>query len=398
MDFRFSEKEENLRKEIRRFVKENLPPDHFLHLYSEEHDDEDWELSMSISKKLAARKWLTISWPPEYGGLGATAMERLVFMEEAGYWGIPGTKMGVSGTVWVGPTLMLLGTEEQKAKYLPPIAAGDPDGVWCTGYSEPDSGSDLASLQTSAVRDGDDYIVNGQKVWTSAAHRARWLWLACRTEQNVQKKHHGLSIIIVDMKSEGVTVRPIKNYYGFHFFNEIVLRDVRVPVKNLVGVENNGWRHLMQALNFERGSAVFDSGAARRIRDELLQYAKATGQIRKPAIRRSFADLSLDIASARILAYEAVWKISRGEAATYEASRDKANMDVLFHKLSEVGMEILGGFSMMDPLYKGSKWTKLRGMIEHVYYSSPGKATAAGSTFTQRNISGQFGLGLPRSY
>jgi len=330
--------------------------------------------------------------------MAASPMDRLVFGEESGYWGIPGTKMGVSGTVWVGPTLMLLGTEAQKKKYLPLIASGDPDGVWCTGYSAPDSGSDLASLQTSAVRKGNEYIINGQKVWTSAAHRARWLWLACRTNQETEKKHHGLSIIIVDMRSDGVTVRPIKNYYGFHFFNEIFLRDVRVPVENLVGVENNGWKHLMQALNFERGSAVFDSGLARRIRDELLYHARNSGLYGKPEIRRKIADLSVDIEAAKILAYEAVWKISRGEMVTYEASRDKANMDVLFHKLAAVGKEVLGGYSMMDPLDKASRWTKLKGIVEHIYYTTPGKATAAGSTFTQKNIAGQFGLGLPRSY
>lgn len=398
MEFQFSEKENRFRKEIRKFVKDNLPSNDFEHMYAEEHDDESWAFAMSISKKLAGKRWLTLSWPREYGGLDASPMEKLIFGEESGYWGIPGIKMGVSGTVWVGPTLMLLGTDAQKKKYLPPIAAGDPDGVWCTGYSEPDSGSDLASLQTRAEKRGDAYVINGQKVWTSAAHRARWLWLACRTNQHVEKKHHGLSIIIVDMKSEGVTVRPIKNYYGFHFFNEIFLKDVRVPVENLVGVENNGWKHLMQALNFERGSAVYDSGLARRMRDELVHYAKATDQWRKPEIREKMADLSVDIEAARALAYEAVWKISRGEAVTYEASRDKANMDGLFHKLARVGMEILGAYGMMDPVDKQSKWTKLKGMIEHIYYTTPGKATAAGSTFTQKNIAGQFGLGLPRSY
>ncbi len=398
MDFQFSEKENRFRKEIREFVKENIPANRFEHMYAEEHDDESWAFAMSISRKLAERKWLTLSWPREYGGLDASPMEKLIFGEESGYWGIPGIKMGVSGTVWVGPTLMLLGTDAQKKKYLPLIAAGEPDGVWCTGYSEPDSGSDLASLQTRAERKGDDYIINGQKVWTSAAHRARWLWLACRTNQNVEKKHHGLSIVIVDMKSPGITVRPIKNYYGFHFFNEIFLRDVRVPVENLVGEENNGWRHLMQALTFERGSAVYDSGLARRMRDELVHYAKETGQLSKPEVRRNIADLTVDIEAARALAFEAAWKISRGETVIYEASRDKATMDDLFHKLARVGMEILGAYGMMDPLDKESKWTKLKGMIEHIYYTTPGKATAAGSTFTQKNIAGQFGLGLPRSY
>ena len=142
---------------------------------------------MSIAKKLAEKKWLTLTWPKEYGGLAASPMERLTFAEESGYWGIPGYKMGVSGTGWVGPTLMLLGTEEQKKTYLPLIASGDPDGVWCTGYSEPDAGSDFASLQTSAERVGDEYIINGQKVWNSAGHRARYCWLACRTDPNAKR-------------------------------------------------------------------------------------------------------------------------------------------------------------------------------------------------------------------
>ena len=398
MEFKFGEKEENFRKEIREFVKDNFPPGYFSHLYTEEHDDEDWEFSMSISKKLAERRWLTISWPREYGGLGASPLQQLIFREEVGYWRIPGTQMGIGGTAWVGPSLMLFGTEEQRKKYLPPIAAGEPDGVWCTGYSEPDSGSDLASLQTRADKNGDEYIVNGQKVWTSAAHRARWLWIACRTNTNVEKKHHGLSLLIVDMKSEGVTVRPIKNYFGFHLFNEIFLKDVRVPVNNLVGVENNGWRHLMQALAFERGGAVGDCGLAKRILDELIYYAKETDLIRKPEIRHKLADVATDIESAKMLAYEAGWKISKGITVIYEPSRDKANMDELLQKLSQIGMEIMGGFGQLDPLYKDSKWTRLQGMIEHLYHSCPGKATAADSTFTQRNIAGQFGLQLPRSY
>jgi len=367
-------------------------------MYSEEHDDESWSFALSVSKKLAEEKWLTLSWPREYGGLDGTPVEKLIFGEECGYWGIPGHKMGVSGTVWVGPTLMLLGTDKQKRTYLPQIASGDADGVWCTGYSEPDSGSDLASLQTRADRDGDEYVINGQKVWTSAAHRARWLWLACRTDQNAEKKHQGLSIIIVDMKSEGVTVRPIKTYFGFHFFNEIFLKDVRVPVENLVGTENNGWRHLMQALNFERGGAVYDSGLARRLRDELVWYARTTGLFTRPEIRRKLSELTTDVAAARILAHDAVWKIGKGESVTYEASRDKANMDMLFHNIARTGVEILGAYSMMDPLCKDARWTKLRGMVEHIYHTTPGKATAAGSTFTQRNIAGQFGLGLPRAY
>ncbi|MBW1895103.1 MAG: acyl-CoA dehydrogenase family protein [Deltaproteobacteria bacterium] len=306
--------------------------------------------------------------------------------------------MGISGTRWVGPSLILFGTEEQKNKYLPPIASGIPDGVWCTGYSEPDAGTDLAGLQTFAVQDGDEYIINGQKVWTSCAHRARWLWLACRTDQNVTKNHHGLSLIIVDLKSKGLNVSPIKNFVGGHVFNEIFLNDVRVPVSNLVGQENNGWAHLMTALSFERGVAIGTTGSLRRAFDELVQYTKRTGQIDNPETRHKLAEVAIDIETARLLAYEAAWKTDRGKTVIYEPSRDKAYCDVVTEKLSRIGMDILGAYSQLDVHSKDSKWTKLKGVFEHMYYYCVGMAIAGGTTDTQRNIVGQFGLQLPKAY
>ncbi len=202
MDFEFEEKEKFFRKEIRDFARENLSPDRYWAILDEGETDEDWAFFMSIPKKLAEKKWLTLSWPKEYGGLGVSHIQKMIFDQEVGYWGIPGTTMGISGTGWVGPSLMLFGSDEQKKTFLPPIATGDEDGIWCTGYSEPDSGSDLASLQTLAERVGDEYIINGQKVWTSCAHRARWMWMAARTNRDVQKKHDGISLFLVDMQSK----------------------------------------------------------------------------------------------------------------------------------------------------------------------------------------------------
>ncbi len=398
MDFQFGKKEEEFRSEIREFVKEHIPQNEYGHMFEEEHEDKSWEFSMSIAKKLAQKRWLTLTWPKEFGGMGASFMERLVFSEEVGYWGIPGVGMGVSGTAWVGPSLMLFGTKEQQEKYIPLIAAGDPDGVWCTGYSEPDSGSDLASLQTSCVRDGDEYIINGQKVWTSAAHRSRWCWMAVRTDSNVKKKHHGLSLVIVDMKSEGLTVRPLKNYVGLHYFNEIFLSDVRIPVENLVGQENNGWNHLMQALSFERGVALGFTASCRRMLDELINHTKETGLIKKTLVRQRLAELEADLEGARTLAYEAVWKMENGLSRIYEPSRDKANVDLLFEKMSRFGSDILGAFSQLDPLHADPRWAKIGGIYENLFHACPGIAIAAGTTDTQRNIVGQFGLQLPRSY
>ena len=398
MDFRYNEKAEALRRKVRDFVKKNLPEHEGRGLVSEERNDEDWAFTMNMSKKLADIGWLTMSWRKEYGGMDASIWERCIFSEEAGYWGIPGLGMGIGGTGWVGPSLMLFGTEEQKKKYLPLIAAGHPDGVWCTGYSEPDAGSDFASLQTRAERVGDEYIINGQKVWNSAGHRARYCWLACRTDPDAKRKHDGISVIIVDLKSEGVTIRPIPNIVGMHFFNEIFFKDVRVPVENLVGVENNGWRQLMTALSFERGVALGNSAAGRRLLDELIHYAKETGMFKRPEIRHRLVDLAIDIKTLRNLALEAAWKEEKGEMVVYEPSRDKAYNDKVLEKMGVIGTEIIGAYSQVDPVKDSPKHKKIRGIMEEMYWGSPGMSIAAGTTDTMRNIVAQFGLGLPRGY
>ena len=221
MDFKFAEKEEKLRDEVRKFAISEMRGKQVVSGMEEESRDEDWEFSMQMSKKLAQKGWLTMAWPREYGGRDASFFEQHVYINEASYWGIPGSTMGVSGIGWVGPSLMIFGNEEQRKKYIPPIAAGDPDGVWCTAYSEPNAGSDFANIQTRAIKNGDEYILNGQKIWTSCAHRARWCWLAVRTDPAVTKKQHGISLIILDMKSPGITINPIVNYAGIHIFNEL---------------------------------------------------------------------------------------------------------------------------------------------------------------------------------
>ncbi len=399
MDFNFGEKEKRLRMEIREFVKKEIPEDHVGGLFAEEHLDEDWEFAMSIAKKLAEKRWLTMAWPEEYGGLGASLWEQAVYTEAVGYWGIPGTSMGISGVGWVGPSLMLYGTEEQKKKYMPLIAAGEPDGVWCTGYSEPNAGSDFANIKTRAEKKGDEYIINGQKVWTSAAHRSRWCWLAVKTDVNVSKKYHGISIIMVDMKSKGVNVRPILNYVGYHIFNEVFFDDVHVPVENLVGQENKGWYQLMHSLGFERGSVAIGAyGANSRAFDELLEYAKEAGLFKRSDIRHEFAGLAVDIEVQKIMAYETIAKMAKGGTPIYEPSRDKAYNDVLMEKMTIFGTQLIGPYSQLDILDKNSKWARLKGRIERGYWMFLGLSIAAGTTDNQRNIIGQFALNLPKSY
>ena len=192
MDFKFGEKEEKLRKDIKEFAKSELKGMVGVSGLEEESKDEDWEFSLQTSRKLAQKGWLTMAWPKEYGGQGASFFEQYVYTDEASYCGIPGTQMGVSGIGWVGQSLMIFGSEEQRKKYLPSIAAGEPDGVWCTAYSEPNAGSDFANIQTRAIKNGDEYILNGQKIWTSCAHRARWCWMAVRTDPGAAKNSMAL--------------------------------------------------------------------------------------------------------------------------------------------------------------------------------------------------------------
>ena len=401
MDFKFGEKEEALRRDIRQFVKEEIPPDWFAVMLEEESRDEDWAFAMSIAKKLAQRGWLTMAWPKEYGGQGATLFEQLVYGEEVGYWGIPGTSMGVSGVAWVGPSLILFGTEEQKKQYMPLIASGEPDGVWCTGYSEPNAGSDFANLQTKAIREGDNYVINGQKIWTSAAHRARWCWLAARTDPDNPKKHKGISLFIVDMKSPGITVRPLLNYGGGHIFNEMFFDNVKVPACNLVGEENRGWYQLMQALAYERGSVGSGlCGSTKRILEGLVSYAKETqyeGKLlsENPLVRQKLADRAIEVETLRMFAYQTIWKMTQGSIPVYEPSRDKAFGDQVMERLAFTGTQVIGAYSQVDP---DSKYARMKGSIERLYLFFPGITIAAGTDEIEKNIIGQFALGLPRSY
>jgi len=399
MDFKFGEKEEKLRLEIREFVKKEFPPGWLSSLLEEDGVDEIWEVALATSKKLAKKGWLTMSWPEEYGGKGASLWEQLVYAEEASYWGIPGVTMGVGGVDWVGPTIMAFGSEEQKKKHLPLIASGEPDGIWCTGYSEPNAGSDLVSMRTKAAREGDEYVINGQKIWTSAAHRSRWCWLAARTDFDNPKKHQGISLFVVDLKSEGITIRPLVNYAGYHIFNEVFFDDVRVPAANLVGKENKGWSQLMHALGFERGSIGGRGyGFNKRLLDELIKYTKESGQFQQPEVRSKLADLAILLESQKLLAYETIWKMSKGAIPVYEPSRDKVLNDHIVEYMATVGTEILGVYSQLDPLHKHSRWTKLKGYVEILYWLFPGLLFAGGTDEIELSIIGQFALKLPKSY
>jgi len=401
MDFKFGEKEDRLREEIKKFAKSELVGMVGVSGLEEESRDEDWEFSLQISKKLAQRGWLTMAWPKEYGGQGASFTEQYVYMDEASYRGIPGTQMGVSGIGWVGQSLMLFGNEEQRKKYLPSIAAGEPDGIWCTAYSEPNAGSDFANIQTRAIKTGDEYILNGQKIWTSCAHRARWCWMAVRTDPNAVKKQHGISLIILDMKSPGITIKPIVNYAGIHIFNELFFDNVKVPVSNLVGTENRGWYHLMQSLAFERHSiAPQFYGGAKRTLEYIVKYVLETKYNGKPMaadplVRHKLAERAVELETLRMFSLEITWKMGKGIIPVYEAARNKAYCDLVMRNIATTGTEIIGAYSQVDVR---SKWAKIMGNITRMYMMFPGISIAGGTDEVQKNIIGQFKMGLPRPY
>ena len=220
-------------------------------------------------------------WPVEYGGQGRSHVEQAIYSDEVSYKGVPGTDLGAGAVGWIGPTLIRYGTEEQKTEHLPPITRAE--RYWCTLYSEPEAGSDLASLQTSAVEDGDDFVVNGSKIWNSGAHIADWGWLAARTNPDAPK-HRGISLMMVDMKTPGVTVRPVLKMTGDHEFNQVFFDNVRVPKRNLVGELDQGWYTMAVALDFER-SGVYFPAVARRNLETLVQYAGETKHGGKPVSR-----------------------------------------------------------------------------------------------------------------
>ncbi len=390
MDYSFTEQEEALRQEIRDFAKKELPPDWInFYLFSQV----DWEFDKAITKKLAAKKWIARSWPEEYGGAGASAFENMVFADETAYWGIPcATGMAVS---IMGPMIMHFGTEEQKNKFLPPVIAGEEEGVFFLGYSEPDAGTDLANIRTRAVRSGDEYIINGSKIWSSFAHRARWGWMLVSTSP--EKRHKGMSLMIVDLKQPGVTIRPLTGMGGWHVVNEVFLDDVRCPVTNLIGEEDRGWYLVMAALDYER-AMVANPGTGRRILDELVAYCKETPYNGKPLskdpiIRQKLANLAIDIDIISMICYKNAWAGTQGLLAPHEASIAKIFSSESSQRLGNTAMEILGIYSTLRP---GSKWARMHGLLNEMYNTSFIIKFAGGTNEIQRNIVAWMGLGLPK--
>jgi alkylation response protein AidB-like acyl-CoA dehydrogenase len=347
----------------------------------------------SMMLKCGEREYTIMAWPKEYGGREAPIIDQLLYAESMAYHQSPG--LDIFGAKMFAPTLILHATDEQKKRLLPPIAKGEV--VYCQGWSEPNAGSDLASLTTAAVRDGDNYIINGQKIWTSGAQYADKMFLLARTDQN-EKRGKGLSVFDVDMKAPGVEVRPIEYMDGGHIYNEVYFTDVKVPVSDRIGHENEGWKMTRDTMNFERSGAGAYAGMKRTL-THLIAYLKTTKRdgrtlMENPINRRKVASLIADVEAGRSLSYKIAWLQDKGKLvfSPAAASESKLFSSELEQRIANFATEIMGAYGQLE----SGPYAPMNGSMPSVYQYCMGNNIAAGSSEIQRNIIAWVGVGLPR--
>ncbi|MDY6912587.1 MAG: acyl-CoA dehydrogenase family protein [Chloroflexota bacterium] len=393
MDFSFSAEEKAFREEVRDFIKKEVPSDFRGADMDAQYDEEGIEsvriVAHEMRRKLADKGWLAMYFPEEYGGQGASFMKEVVLAEELAYYRVPGRDM--YGVTIVGPCILRFGTEEQKKKYLTEVTRGEV--VWGVGMSEPNAGSDLASLKTKATLDGGHFVVNGQKIWNSGAHVADRYILYVRTDPDAHR-HKGISVLLIDLhETKGIDFRTIEHMTGLFAFNEVFLDDVRVPQENLLGDLNGGWAIALTSLDFERPFALIGIAAARRTLDDLIGYARATDQINDPVTRNKLSEMAIEIEVGRALGYNIAWKRSLGHKLPAEGAMIKMCSIDLDYRLAKVGMQMLGFYGQLD---EDSKWAPLRGEIKYLYLRSIGLLTAGGTAEIMKNTVAGVGLGMPR--
>lgn len=385
MDFEYTPAEQSFREEVRAFLAENLPP----------REERDGKFLQTWLKKVRERGWVGFSWPKAYGGSDGGLIEQTILKEEMALAKAPPLGTSFMGLAWVGPGIIQYGTDEQKQRFIPDIL--DSKVIWCTGYSEPNHGSDLAAIQCKAVKDGDDYVVNGQKIWTSGAPWAQWIILLVRTSFDPEVKHQGITCLLVPMNSPGIEVRPIENMAGDRHFAEVFFTDVRVPVKNRLGEEGNGWKVTVSALANERSSIgevtqMFDK------LDNLKDLVKSTKKNGKPAsedakTRRTLAMFEAKIAAMKYNGLRYLTKQIKGEPLTSETSVNKLlrasleiEMDDFAVELSgQAGLHLKGSSAAVD----GGSWAKSS-------LNWPNVVIGGGTPNIQRNIIAERILGQPK--
>lgn len=383
MDFSWSNEENKFRQTVQDFLKNNWDPSKSDLL--EGADDDSFEDMRTFRHKLAEQGWLIMSWPKEYGGKNASYMQQMIFKEESASYGAP-TAGGAEDIL--APALMVHGTDEQKQNHLPPIAKAQV--LWAQGYSEPGAGSDLASLTTRAKKEGDFYIINGQKIWSSNAHRSDWMHVLVRTDPDAPK-HRGISYVMMDLKTEGINIRPIEQMHARGGFNEVFFEDVKIPSSNLIGEENRGWYIAMTALDFERSGVHLVIGVKRKI-NEIMKYINTKKD--SSMLIKKITDSIIELEIARLLSYRITSMQSKGIVPNYESSLAKTFGTELIQNHARRVINLLG---MYGGLAKNSKHAPLNGTFCQEYISMVGQTIQGGTSEIQRNIMATRGLGLPRS-
>ena len=393
MDFNYSPEDEAFRRELRSWLEANrqFAPGAVSNMAREAEGQ--WEARVRWHKKLNEGGWVAVNWPKQYGGRGATVMQRVIFREELGrlHLSEPMTGMGIG---LLGPTLMHWGTEDQKRRHLPAILKGEE--IWCQGYSEPGAGSDLASVQTRAVEDGDYFVVNGQKVWTSVAHHADWIFALVRTDPDAPK-HKGISYLLIDMHTPGVKVRPLVQMTGGRGFNEVFFEDVRVPRSNIVGEKNNGWQVAMTTLMFERGGGAGQGGTLAEVR-ELADVAKRLPRNGGSAwddssVRQKIAEFASEALALKYTGYRQLTRQLKGLPPGPEGSMMKLCGTELALKIASYAMELLGPYSQFE---YGAPFAVDHGRWSFRMLAARGPTIFAGTNQIQHNIIGERVLGLPK--
>ncbi|MEX2081717.1 MAG: acyl-CoA dehydrogenase family protein [Dehalococcoidia bacterium] len=384
MDLHLTAEQIALRDEARVWLRSNVAPEAESLAYAEE---EDPPALRAFNKKLAAKGWIAPSWPREYGGMALGPVEQLVFSEAFAYARAPGGARGPA-VGYAGPTIMMYGTDEQKGRHLPAITNWD--AVWCQGFSEPGSGSDLASLQTTAIRDGDDWILEGTKIWTSHGHYSDWMYLLARTDQEAPK-HKGISYFLLDLHSPGVSFHPLLNLAGKKGFGQFFFDNVRMPADALLGEENRGWYIATTTLDLER-SNIANTGGARRAIADLAEHLRGDARA-ATRHRATLAQLAIEVEVATMLSYRVASMLAAGLVPNQEASGLKLFLSELDQRIATAGLAMLGTAGQLLP---GSPWAPLRGQFAVTVQTSVCRTIAGGTSEIQRGIMATRGLGLAR--
>jgi alkylation response protein AidB-like acyl-CoA dehydrogenase len=391
MDFRYTPEENRFRREVRDWLRRNRPRKP-LARGGRADDEEEWRRLVAWHHRLHEGGWIGLSWPKEYGGRGATLMEQILFHGELARLGLP-AGCNVPGVMMAGPAIMHWGTEEQKRRHLHRILSGEE--IWCEGLSEPGAGSDLASLGTRAEPDGDDFVVNGRKVWTTLAHRADWMQLFVRTDA-AAAKHHGISCLLVDMRSPGIGVRPLRQMTGEAGFDEVVFEDVRVPKANLLGPLNGGWQVLLSTVMHER-TATGELGSERLV-EALVALARSLRRGGRPAssdpsVRQRLAEFAIEAEARRLTGLRSLTRRLKGEPPGPEGSIGKLAASELAQRIARFAIELAGERALVEggspEAIDGGRWL-------HEILRAPSLTIAGGTSDVQRNIIAERILGLPR--